>query len=269
MKANNLTICIDAGCDKNCPYCVSKMTWAPKPDSNLFNRNIFKAQKMAELASISSVLISSKGEPLLNKAGLGYCLDTFRKFPLELQTNGTGLDKNTLNWLYTSGLNTVAISIDSFEDIYKFVEICNECNRLGLVIRFTIILSSLWKCDPNRLLKLVKELGIKQLTFRNVTVPDKIVQDKKAEGVREWILANGNYEANGKFMYYFRRNYEPKNLIRELPFGASVYDCAGVAVTELGYCIQESNNTEDIRSLIYHQDGHMYTSWDKQSSILF
>ena len=42
-----------------------------------------------------------------------------------------------------------------------------------------------------------------------------------------------------------------------------------ILVTIIDYCIQEYNNTEDIRSLIYHQDGYMYTSWDKPASILF
>ena len=60
-----------------------------------------------------------------------------------------------------------------------------------------------------------------------------------------------------------------ENLIRVLPFGAEVYDIGGIAVTWLDECVQERNNTNDIRSLIYQEDGHMYSSWDSLASILF
>jgi len=36
MKAQTLALCLPyEGCDKDCPYCVSKMTWAPKVDRSV------------------------------------------------------------------------------------------------------------------------------------------------------------------------------------------------------------------------------------------
>jgi len=265
MKANNLTICIDAKCTKDCPYCISKMTWAPKANDKLFYRNLNKAVKLAELASVNSVLITSKGEPLNNLATINYCSRWFREFPLELQTNGTLLDESIIDNLYDHGINTIAISIDTKEDINKFEDIYYHCNELEINIRLTIVLTNLWTLDADTLLKYCKFYGIKQITFRIATIPSNSLSKETSS----WIYTSVNHEKISSFLNYFHRNNEPKNLVRSLPFGVNVYDCAGIAVTTMSYCIQESNNSEDIRSLIYHQDGHLYTSWDKPSSILF
>jgi len=67
MKATNLAISIPyKGCDKNCPYCVSKMTGYNTADEDAIIRNRPKVKNMAALASIGSVLLTGKGEPLLN-----------------------------------------------------------------------------------------------------------------------------------------------------------------------------------------------------------
>jgi hypothetical protein len=58
--------------------------------------------------------------------------------------------------------------------------------------------------------------------------------------------------------------------LRVLPeTGIEVYDIMGMSVCFSDYCIQQENRMEDIRSLIFHQDGHVYTSWDSPASILF
>lgn len=270
MKANNLTICIDAECARDCPYCVSKMTWSPKPNYTLFCTNILKALKMAELASVSSVLLTSKGEPLNSIYLVSYCLHKFKDFPLEIQTNGLLLTKNLIADFRSQGLNTLAISIDKYEDVAKFTDIYEYCSVLGINIRLTIVLSNLWtKKDGLEFLVECKQLGVKQITFRHVTIPDKVQETEACTKVISWIKKNVSEEAHKEFLDYFYRQQETKNLIRKLAFGASVYSMGGVSVTIFPYCIQESNSIEDIRSLIYHQDGHMYTSWDKPSSLLF
>ena len=58
-------------------------------------------------------------------------------------------------------------------------------------------------------------------------------------------------------------------IIRKLPFGATVFDINGVSFTYFDYCVQESSNDETIRSLIYQEDGHLYTSWNSKASIIF
>ena len=58
-------------------------------------------------------------------------------------------------------------------------------------------------------------------------------------------------------------------VIRKLPYGATIYDIGGIAVTWFDYCIQDAHGVDDIRSLIFQEDGHLYTAWDSPASILF
>jgi hypothetical protein len=48
-----------------------------------------------------------------------------------------------------------------------------------------------------------------------------------------------------------------------------VRDVGGIAVTFFEYCVQDSNGEDDIRSLIYNQDGHLYTTWNSPASMIF
>jgi hypothetical protein len=57
--------------------------------------------------------------------------------------------------------------------------------------------------------------------------------------------------------------------LRTLPFGMPVYGYKGVSVAFSDYCVQETHNPEDLRSLIFAEDGHVYTNWANPASILF
>lgn len=270
MKANNLTLSIGASCNNDCPYCVSKMTFFPKENPSLFIRNLPKAQRIAEIASVNSVLITSKGEPLLNTETVLMCCEYFASFPLEIQTNGVFLTKQTIGQLYKKGVNTVAISVDSYKNLLLYRYSYDICNDLGINVRITVVLSDLWDAASGYdFLADCNTMGIKQVTLRTMTVPVHRQITKESINTADWITNNNHAERYEGFLSHIK-TYETKgNLIRTLPFGSSVYDMEGVAVTTIPYCIQEANNTTDIRSLIYHQDGHLYSSWDKRSSIIF
>jgi hypothetical protein len=57
--------------------------------------------------------------------------------------------------------------------------------------------------------------------------------------------------------------------IRSTEFGMLIYDYMGISVTTSDYCIQDNSQNIDIRSLIYLDDGHLYTSWNSKASRLF
>jgi hypothetical protein len=270
MTANNLTICIDAPCNKKCPYCISNMTFYPEPDNVLFGRNMGKAINMAQMASVSSVLISSKGEPLRNMNAITFCCTAFIDFPVEIQTNGLLLTPQRIKDLRDLKVNTIAISIEKYGDLFNFKHY-KLCNDLGIIVRATIVLSDLWTPPSGYdFLADCNQLGIKQVTFRTLSIPLNEVTTAKSMETIDWIEKHQIRQDNLAMFLEPLRSYEKEqNLVRKLSFGPSVYSMEGVAVTTMPYCIQESNNTEDIRSLIYHQDGHMYTSWDKRASILF
>lgn len=269
MKANNLTVSINAPCNRKCPYCVSNMTFHPKANEELFKRNLEKAFELAKIVGVTSVMISSKGEPLQKLELVKYVSEQFRMFPLEIQTNGDMLiGMGVIDMLYYSGVNTIAISVDSMAAI-KTLEPVYSMIAGNFNLRLTVLLSDLWEEEDIRpLLNYCEIHGIRQLTFRQVTIPDISRIDERSDATIKWIEENTKKSQN-KFTESIDSLITPDSLIRELPFGPRVYNIIGVAVTVIPYCIQESNNTEDIRSLIYHQDGHMYTSWDKPASILF
>lgn len=267
MKANNLTISIDAPCNKNCPFCISNMTFYPESNKVLFERNMWKAHVLATMASVNSVLITSKGEPTLNLEMVKKCCGVFHDFPLEIQISGTAVDVETF---YIWGINTVAFSISRYKEMFDLEKRFIECNKKGINVRVTIVLSDLWHPpDGYNFLADCNQLGIKQVTLRTMSIPTDYLETGESIKTMEWIKAHNNIEKNLLFYEQLRTYEKSENLVRNLPFGPSVYSMEGIAVTTIPYCIQESNNSEDIRSLIYHQDGHMYTSWDKPASILF
>ena len=132
MKANNLSISIpNRGCDKNCPYCVSKMTGHVEFNETLFYRNLLKVFQFSQMAQISSVSLTGKGEPMLNFDAIKIVLETFRKFPIELQTNGIRLKNQPvlIKKLFNYGLDIVAFSFDRIkhsinQSLYIIPAIC-------------------------------------------------------------------------------------------------------------------------------------------------
>lgn len=277
MKATNLTVCVPyKGCDKKCPYCISEITPRVESSEDMF-RSANKVRNFAHMARVNSVLITSKGEPMLNPTHIELALYEFAEWPLELQTNGLKLSKDPdqLGFLSRSKLNTLAISIDSKKYLFDddtFGVLVEAANKWDLVTRLTINASKDMDITAELLLERCKELGVNQVTLRKLSYPNGAPSSNPQ--VR-WIEENtkGCYES-------FVRGFTAMDLkeIRRLPNLAvsadelsksSVYDCQGISLVMSDYCIQEFSNPDDIRSLIFHEDGHLYTSWDSPASILF
>jgi molybdenum cofactor biosynthesis enzyme MoaA len=267
MRANNLTISIDAPCNLDCPFCISKMTFAPKPDDELFWRNLRKAELVAKAASVTSVMITSKGEPLLNMEYVLKVLEVFLNFPTEIQTNGTLITDEILSDLKSFKLNTIAVSVSEALSDYEII--FDSIKRFNLNSRATIVLTdNIINISLDYVIRFCHNHGIRQLTFRKATAPMRVISNEKSYNTLDWIK-NNTFD---KFIPLFRdlRKYQnEKTVIRKLPWGAIVHDVEGIAVTTIDYCIQDYNNWHDIRSLIYHQDGHLYTSWSSPASIIF
>jgi len=284
MLANNLTISVpihNEVCDKNCEYCVLKMTGYMKHNRALMQRNIPKAQTLAKAARITNVLITSKGEPLLNFHETLGLIDQFGDWPVELQTNGIWLDKNVsaLIELHRAGLDVIAISIDRISEIKKFDSIFHAINEMSMTVRLCVNLTSKLSekaINFNDIITLCQSHPIKQVIIRNIMVPNFLVTTEKAKDTKDWIERNTSVqrynEWNSQMINTLSGNVfhaEDNHLIRKIPHGAKSYRCKGISVMFSDYCVQEANNTEDVRSLIFLEDGHMYTSWDKEASILF
>ena len=274
MEAQSLTVSVPPPkegpvCDKNCPYCISAMTGYIEPGLSTFFRNIEKARTLAKAANVSTILLTGKGEPLLNFETTCYILEHFREYPTEIQTNGLWLSKHPdiVGFLKGYGLDTIAISVDhldQMDDLEQLIKAIIECN---MTCRICLNLTDKIPTDLSfkDIFYTIKEFNIHQLLIRNVMIPKKVnYNTERAAKAVTWIGKHVDPKVYKKLYVDFEAMINLENdLVRTLPHGAEVYYLDGIDVSFSDYCIQESNNTKDIRSLIFLEDGHMYTSWDK------
>lgn len=271
MRAANLTISIPyAGCDKNCPYCVSKMTGPVKADVPLMNRNIRKVKTLARAAQVTNVLFTGKGEPTLNWDILLDMVRTFRDWPTELQTNGIFLSENCekLQDLASAGLNVVAISIDTVKQFRDYKQLFKNIRGLGMTVRVTLNVTRKIPetLSYNGIISLCKSVGVEQFLLRNIVVPTHAEESRYTK----WIKMNTSQAQYDRLVGQMKMCLETEGkFLRVTEFGMRIYDYRGVSVTSSDYCIQDSNDNTNIRSLIFLEDGHVYTSWNSIASRLF
>lgn len=277
MKAQNISICIpNRGCDKNCPYCISKMTGYMEANVFLMERNLPKVKKIADKMGITTILLTGKGEPLFNDVSrvetINY-IETFKEHIVELQTNGFFLSENPkfLDILFSVGLNTLALSVDDPDFIYENRDLIKRAKELGLVVRATFNLTERFipVLDIEHLIAMCKSDGIDQVTLRQITIPKYLQKTDLALKTALWIEKNIDKRIYETLMKQFGEIKDKYPLLRKLNFGANVYDVKGVAFTCFDYCIQDNNDEEDIRTLIFAEDGHLYDNWNSKASILF
>lgn len=292
MIANNLTLSLplegSPKCDKNCPYCVSNMTYGVRPDKKLFLSNLSKAKTVARTSGVSSVLITAKGEPFLyqNMRTIG---SQMREWPLEIQTNGKLLfslfedgdgDVDEFSGVVHEAFNVIAVSIDEWETWEKYQPMFEAFEILGKIVRVTLnVTDKLLKdksFDPigcgggwifNQALRMAKDTSVRQLSFRRIVVPQYHTFSDASIQTMEWIhdhscegIYNGLLDSLAA---------QEKKFVRSMDFGAEVYDIDGISVTHFDECVQSGSEDYEIRSLIYQEDGHLYTTWDSPGSILF
>jgi hypothetical protein len=287
MKAQNLTISVpDNGCDKNCPYCVSKMTGRTEPNVGLMRRNI---EKVRSIADVSSVLFTGKGEPLLNWDELKFLMIEFKHLPIELQTNGlkllelanarlrppkTMLDTR-LRGLIDCGLNVMAISIDRMEDFNTLRPVFDTVLEHGLILRIAVNISDMLITRPDagmyvsadvseRIVNASLEVGAHQLLLRRIAIPTGALESKYTKWIDKHVPANMFDNISNALL----RSLHVARPIRVYPH-VKVYDYRGLSISLSDYCIQDSHGEGDLRSLIFQEDGHVYTSWNSRASVLF
>lgn len=268
MKANSLSINIpNVGCNKACPYCISKMTGYEKYDDTLYMRNLKKLKRMADNSRVNSVIFTGKGEPLLEGGTISHIAEIFKDYPLEVQTNGILLQQENgyISHLFVWGIDTIAISIDKWTDIQKdsFIEMLQKLNYFGFTIRLTVnLVHDTYYHTVKEYIDYCESHSVQQLSFRKVVAPTNLAHTKLAEETKNWIEEHIDDNIVNNFMENWESIMLDFTLVRHLPFGASIYMAGDVSITYFDYCIQDESNNDDIRSLIYHEDGHLSTSWN-------
>jgi len=277
MKAEILTICVpNNGCDQNCPFCISKMTPEVEPNFGRMYRNIEKVKTLARAAHVSHVLFTSKGEPTMNE-DLYRLSQEFEDFPMELQTNGYLFQqpkgRNNIEKLYAFGFDTIAVSINSLKQLESFADSFDECYKKSLHIRLTInllphLVHEVLVDGIAGIISYAHKHNISQVTFRKIMVAENCT-NRTAQYIHEKVYpfyATSQYQ---EFQHQYQSIIEQARLVRTLAWDNAIYDYKGIGFLHSDYCIQERSNNEDVRSLIFNQDGHVYTSWNSKATILF
>jgi hypothetical protein len=187
-------------------------------------------------------------------------------FITELQTNGEAFVKEPeqVMVLAAAGLNVLAYSIDHLDALKHFHYASLKAIDCGVTVRTTCILTEAkdYAEDLEGIVLFAKEHSVHQLTFRIPTVPTWITD----HGALQWI----NEHVDPKWITRIQSQLEKTHTVRTLNFdGVEIHSVQGLAVTLIPNCIQEHSHDTDIRSLIYHQDGHLYTSWAHPGSRIF
>lgn len=274
LKAENLSICTpSSACDKRCPYCVSRMTTEIKYNQPLMRRNIFKVKKMAECAEVTSVLFTGKGEPTLDLSELYYMMKVFEDFQIELQTNGKSLladiaktGGDNIMQLYIMGLNVLAVSLDDINDFKNMSPLFRYAQRMGIVTRATVNISDkLNNTNFRGIVHACQANYLEQLTFRRLSVPSH----PRDTTIANWIENHAPDKLWEWWVDMINQGLKKEGiLLRQLNHGVTVWDYQGLSLSWSDYCIQETNQGNNVRSLIFQGDGHLYTSWNSKASII-
>jgi hypothetical protein len=172
-----------------------------------------------------------------------------------------------LSQLFLSGIDVIAISMDNAVDFDNYIPVFAEIAKMNMVSRITVnVTDKLPSLDFKWYLDYCLLNKVSQLTFRSIVAPE-IVKDQKTF---DWIKKNVDVQ---DYVYLVDAGREAcKNdgrLIRTLRNGMEIWDLSGVALTFSDYCIQERDNGDNLRSLVFQEDGHLYTGWGSKASILF
>ena len=273
LNAENLTISIPCkGCDKDCEYCISKITGLFKSSNpDLMLRKMRKVANTAMLAGVTSILFTGKGEPMLNSRFLYEVLPFFSNFPCEIQTNGQILARNSkartrhFYSMTTLGMDIIAVSMDSPEQFETYQNLFKDIVASGLIARITVNMTNKLKdwASGSKIISYCVDNKIRQLTFRQINTPDNVRDSKYTEWIKQHAWSKKHFD---EFVSdVISRGY----LLRDLNTGVQIYDVEGISLGVSKYCIQDYDSGYNLRSLIFQEDGYVYTSWSSAASILF
>lgn len=282
MQASNLTFvipppgiikgaCNKLSCNKGCKYCVSRMTWTPDVNWPLVQSKFQQIHTAIGRYSITNLMATSKIDTLQNMPALLEVANEFQDYPFEIQTNGILAlhDRAILKDLQTAKVNAIAFSIDQLEDLQKYAGMFEDVLAHDMLIRICLNVSNLINPETNfwDIFKTVKDLRtVHQLLIRKITIPNGITSGPEFD----WIKTNAKEEHYANLWRQFREivghDRQPDFLMN---FGMQAFDVERIRVTFSDYCLQNHQNTNDIRSLIAHWDGVVYTKWDEPGSWIF
>lgn len=294
MKIQTLSVVVGgSACNATCKYCVSQLTGCKKgieegqKPMEINKRNFNIACNFAKQSSVSTVLLTGKGEPTLYQNHITRYLEMLEKwnFPfIELQTNGILLSNMKVNILkewYDAGLTTISLSCCHWspkknmqilgQDTYMARNI-QKLHKIGFAVRISCVMVDGYVDNLNALIQFInwcKQRDVEQFTIRPVgnISEEEAGDDEVKNSVRKWIVDNSKFKNK---LYVIEEWLEkPQNATRllTLAHGAVVYDVNGQNMS-WNSCLTRSDNPDDIRQLIFSSDGHLRYDWIKEGAII-
>lgn len=237
-------------------------------DDYLVDRNMPKVEQFARSCGVESVIFTGQGEPTLNMEYILKYASVFKAFPLEVQTNGLTLCGNPELWsvLVEASVDIVSISMDSSEQFDSYKQMLHNL-RKHLVVRLTVNASSLLGeyMSFKKIIDYANSQGVHQVCFRRLTAPS----NPRDIAPAQWIKANAGKSVD-PFLADVMERLHASPVIRVTETGLRIVAVDGISVAFQPECIQEAaHEGETVRSLIFREDGHLYTTWNRKSSIIF
>ena len=289
MNIQSLSIMVPCGghCMNNCKFCVSRM----RDDESIFGKEIISATNIPQSyidrikyvrdAGCDNMIITGTTEPQQNMEFIKTLLWKINKnlpkpfYNIAIQTTGANMSESNISFLATSGVNTLALSVSSFNyehnwDIIQTPEAARKMNvddliitakRYGMNVRVCLNLTDEFNdCTPFDFFNWANNRNVDQLTFRKIYRSGKNTEQDK------WIIAH-EYDKNSypKIGHFIVMNGTP---IRKLPCAAILYDCMGVGVVCDEDCMAK-NNLNEMRYAILRPNNHLYSSWDLKGSLIY
>jgi len=275
-------------CNAHCPYCISKMTpnqLVTIKDQVINWRNFDKACRLAQIAGVTTVLMTGKGEPTLYPLQIRDVLEHLQTydFPLiELQTNGIRLGKafglgiSYLHEWYKLGLTTIAISIAHYdkeknreiftpkEEYIDLDDLIRTLHDIGFSVRLSCVLIDGYidnNVEVGHMINYARGLKVEQLSLRKLARPLKSNDDETYNWTCSHMIDDDYLNAMEIGIASFG------NKLMTLDNGAVIYDVDGQNVCWAD-ALTIKPETDSLRQIIFFPDGHLRYDWQFKGATL-
>jgi hypothetical protein len=286
MQATSMSINLPGKCNLSCPFCISHLNPGVPGSYERLKSSVTKAQRFMERWQIDTVLVTGRGEPLLNLRQV-YGIVSYFGAPhqgtprVELQTNGVLATESVLFQLRQDGLTTLAISAASSdaktsarvmgaEPSFDFWRVLKEAQEMRLTTRLCLNLTQeelsvvngyVPKGELTRWLIQIaskcEEYGVKQLTLRQLGKPE--IGFAGSNKAARWISKHGVSDHLMDGLRFTLSKYGVP--IYTLPHGDAVYSFKGLSISLATCMAQEVEPSNKIRSLVLQPDGCVHVGW--------
>ena len=277
-----------AACNASCPYCISKMTGIKKlgfKEPKVNWRNFQKACRLASMNTVSTVLLTGKGEPTLYPAQITRFLKNMKPFDfplIELQTNGLVFGKEFkkckrhLEEWYRLGLTMIAISVvhykkeknkEIFTPSSEYIDlghVINDLHKIGFSVRLSCTMIKGYVDSLEEAKKMIgqaREWKVEQLSLRKLAKPLESENKSIFSWTAKHTVSKGNLDRIASLL---EKN---GNKLMTLAHGSAIYDLEGQNVC-LTDALTIEPESDDLRQIIFFPDGRLRFDWQFKGAVL-